>query len=202
MTAKERDFHLVQKALGGDNKACETIYKKFFNSLNYQIGKIVLDSEIALDLTMETFEKVFTRLHWYKPDYCLSTWVQRIGTNCALDYVRHVSRISMVSIEASVENEDSANIQVVDEEKTPEERIIFEQKITYLKGLMKFLPEEECQLLKLYYIEDMGYNEIAEMLELSVGYVKINIEAARKNLRKLTQEISVRKVFNKERINL
>ena len=120
MTTKERDFHLVQKALGGDSKACETIYNRFNRAVNYQIGKIVMDTEIALDLTMETFEKIFTRLHRYQPDYCLSTWVSRIATNTALDYTRKVRRVTIVSIEASIENEDGADIQVMDDEPTPD----------------------------------------------------------------------------------
>lgn len=198
MTTKERDFHLVQKALGGDSKACETIYNRFNRAVNYQIGKIVMDTEIALDLTMETFEKIFTRLHRYQPDYCLSTWVSRIATNTALDYTRKVGRVTVVSIEASIENEDVADIQVMDDEPIPDERIILTQKMTYLTGLMRYMQPNECRLLQLYYVNDMGYTEIADEMDISVRVVRQYIRDARNKLRKLTQEISMREVLTKE----
>lgn len=198
MTTKERDFHLVQKALGGDAKACETIYNRFNKAVNYQIARIVQDDEIALDLTMETFEKIFTRLHRYQPDFCLSTWVTRIAMNTALDHTRRVKRLTIVSIEASIENEDGADIQVMDDEPNPEERIIKTQKLTYLTGLMRYMRPDECRLLQLYYVNDMGYTEIADEMDISIRMVRQYIRDARNKLRKLTQEISMREVLTKE----
>lgn len=197
MTTKERDFHLVQKALGGDNKACEQIYNRFYNSLNYTIGRIVSDSEIALDLTMETFEKVFTRLHRYQPDFCLSTWVNRIGTNCALDYIRKANRVTVVSIEASYDNDDVPNIQVMDERPTADEDIVLKQKVEYIREVMQYLTKYERRLLTCYYFEEMDWHEIADEMDIPVQYVKHEVRCAKKKLQRLTEEISERMVINK-----
>jgi len=196
MTPKEKDFHLVQKALGGDNKACEVIYNKFYHTLNRQIYRIVNDSEVALDLTMETFEKVFTRLHRYQPDFCLSTWVTQIGTNCALDYTRRVKRVTMVSIDESYENDSVADIQVMDTERTGEERVIYDQNVIFLRGLLKLLPTQERRVLQCRYIDDMGFMKIGDELGISFIKVKELLKTAKQRLNQLAEEVSMREIIN------
>ena len=56
----------------------------------------------------------------------------------------------------------------------------------------------ECRLLQLYYVNDMGYTEIADEMDISVRVVRQYIRDARNKLRKLTQEISMREVLTKE----
>ena len=86
----------------------------------------------------------------------------------------------------------------MDDEPTPDERIILTQKMTYLTRLMRYMQPNECRLLQLYYVNDMGYTEIADEMDISVRVVRQYIRDARNKLRKLTQEISMREVLTKE----
>ena len=63
---------------------------------------------------------------------------------------------------------------------------------------MRYMQPNECRLLQLYYVNDMGYTEIADEMDISVRVVRQYIRDARNKLRKLTQEISMREVLTKE----
>ena len=131
LSSKEKDFFLVQRALCGDQEAYSAIFKKYRIILTIQISDIVNDSDLTADIVMETFEKAFQRLKNFQPDYQLSAWLVRIGRNCAIDYCRKKNRVNIVSIDEGFDDteDDRPTLQVIDDSRTPEESLSFNQRI-------------------------------------------------------------------------
>lgn len=183
MSSKEKEFHVVQKALGGDQKAYTAIYKKYYDSLYYQLGKIVRDKEVCSDVTIEAFERAFEALHRYTPEFSFSTWLFRIGINCAIDYVRKSNRVQLIRIEQNdPERDDIPMFQLKDPSKTPEEQSIFAQRIDFIRAVIAELPYCQRRMLELRYIDDFSYDEIADELGVALGTVKGTIHRAKEIL--------------------
>lgn len=183
MSTKEKEFYLVQKALGGDQRAYTAIYKRYHDSLFYQLNKIVKDKDTCSDVTIETFEKAFEALHRYTPDYSFSTWLFRIGVNCAIDYVRKTNRIHFVRIDQEDKKEEKIPVyQLKDPAGTPNEQTIFKQRKEFIQGMIDDLPKCFKRILELRYIDDFTYDEIADEMNMPLGSVKVAIHRAKELL--------------------
>nr|DAG92946.1 MAG TPA: RNA polymerase sigma factor [Herelleviridae sp.] len=186
MSRKDSEFYTVQKALSGDQRAFTTLYNSYHRSLLYQIKKIVRDEEVAMDITMETFEKAFQALHRYSPEYAFSTWLFRIGINCAIDYIRNNKNKpdSIIELDKQMmfENDDQLGYQLKCPDKTPDEQLMTEQRLYFMREVVTLLPRWQRRLIELRYIDDFTYNEIADELGMPLGTVKGMLHRAKEVL--------------------
>ena len=186
MSRKDSEFYTVQKALSGDQRAFTTFYNSYHRSLLHQIKKIVRDEEVAMDITMETFEKAFQALHRYSPEYAFSTWLIRIGLNMAIDYNRARKRHSFVRIDTDEDDDDAKFVfQLKDEADTPLEEVMNVQYVDFVKRMIEELPRWHRRMLELKYLDGLTYEEIADELQVPVGTVKGTLHRAKE----LFQEI-------------
>lgn len=88
------DFKLIDKATGEkDQTAYAELMKRYKKPVYHMILKMVRNVDDAEDLTIEAFAKAFKNLHRFKKDYTFSTWLFRIATNNAIDFIRKKSWI-------------------------------------------------------------------------------------------------------------
>lgn len=186
---KERDFYLVQRALCGDQTAYTEIYNRYQPVLAFQLSKIIKDKDLLADMILESFEKAFERFQRFQPDYQLSAWLVKIGTNCALDYLRKKNRVVIVSIDESFNDtdDDRPTLQIKDDSRNPEEAASFRQRLKFLEGLMKKLPEMSEQVIRLRYLEGFSCEEIADEMGLPITTTKAALHRARKDLSALAE---------------
>lgn len=166
---REKDFFLVQRAICGDQQAYNTIFNQYYDVVKYAVKKILKDTALVEDICMETFEKAFTNLVRFQPDYQLSAWLVRIGTNRALDYFRHNARVNISSIDEGFgeENSDKRRIQIKDADATPDSYTEKLQDVELVKRVLVKLPYDEGKAVRMKYLDDCTYDEIAEELELT-----------------------------------
>ena len=83
------DFELIDRAVQGrDQAAYATLMKRYKKAVYFMILKMIRDADDADDLTMEAFAKAFRNLDRFKKEYTFSTWLFRIATNNAIDFIR------------------------------------------------------------------------------------------------------------------
>lgn len=183
-SSREADFFMVQKALCGDDAAFAQIWEKYRKPVEYQIRKIVTDNNTVQDLLMETFEKAFTSLYKFRPDYQLSAWLVRIAINHSLDYCRKVQRNPVVRIDEGFDSEedDRPIIQLVDGDKTPDQALEMLQDIETIQALLKHLPETSGKVIRMKFLDDLSYEEIADELRVSVKKARSLMRRAKKQL--------------------
>ena len=98
------DFKLIDAAtLANDEQAYGELMKRYKKPVYHMVLKMVRNVDDAEDLTIEAFAKAFKNLHRFKKDYTFSTWLFRIATNNAIDFIRK-KKLETFSLNTSFKN--------------------------------------------------------------------------------------------------
>ena len=175
------DFKLIDKAVGdGDEQAYAKLMERYKRPVYHMILKMVRNVDDAEDLTIEAFAKAFKNLHRFKKDYTFSTWLFRIATNNAIDFIRK-KKLETMSLDTSFhdDNGEAVQIDVEDKNLNPQERAIKTQKIELIQLFVTKLPSKYQRLVRLRYFDELSYEEIATELNAPLGTVKAQLHRAR-----------------------
>lgn len=171
------DDELVARCIRHDRRYQEILYRKYADEM-YNVALIYCDSEDeACDVLQESFIKVFRKLDTYKFESTLGSWIRRIIINTALDHYRKRKRAA----------ENAQNyIQTLD---VNIDEIVSEINAGELLLMIKKLPHRASLILKLYALEGYAHKEIAEMLDISEGTSKSQLNRARTLLKNMLAEL-------------
>jgi RNA polymerase sigma factor (sigma-70 family) len=175
------DFRLIDKAtIENDEQAYADLMKRYKKPVYHMILKMVRNVDDAEDLTIEAFAKAFRSLKRFKKDYTFSTWLFRIATNNAIDFIRK-KKLETMSLDTSFTDDSGENvtIDVEDNDLNPMEETIKSQKIELIRVFVDKLPPKYQRLVKLRYFDELSYEEIAQELEAPLGTVKAQLHRAR-----------------------
>ena len=153
-------------------------YKQAYN-MAYRLTSNVTEAE---DLLQETFVRAFRFFHRYDETLPFNSWLYRIMTNVHIDTVRKKTRLKTVSFESN-QQEGSRTWEVADESAVVDAPLMdatFEEPIQM--GLKAMNPEFRMAVV-LADIEGMSYEEVAEVMQTSIGTVRSRIHRGRKQLR-------------------
>ena len=175
---KERD--LIRKAKQGDMLAFEELILKH-EKIVYNVAlRMMNHSEDARDISQEVFLKAYRNLANFDERSAFSTWLYRITHNTCIDEMRKRKGKQSYSLEEELENEDgSMQRQIADEGDTPEESLLREEQKSEILQALDTLSEEHKAAIILRDVKGLSYEEISEILELSLGTVKSRISRAR-----------------------
>lgn len=176
------DYKLIQNALNnGDQKAYAELMHRYRESVYFMMLKMVNNKDDAEDLTIEAFGRAFKRLSQYTPNYAFSTWLFKIASNNAIDFLRNKKKNDALSLDSKMENEEGQEFSKSIKSPTPdpEENIIKKQKIELLRDVVDKLKPRYRELVQMRYYEELSYEEISSKLGLPVGTVKAQLFRAR-----------------------
>lgn len=185
-----RDFKLIDLATtGNDDSAYAELMDRYKKPVYHMVLKMVRNVDDAEDLTIEAFAKAFKNLSRFKKDYTFSTWLFRIATNNAIDFIRK-KKLDTYSLNSSFTDDsgDSVNIDVEDKNLTPDEETIKGQKIELVRMFVTKLPAKYQRLVKLRYFDELSYDEIAKEIEAPLGTVKAQLHRARELMYELVKD--------------
>lgn len=179
----KKDFELVQLAMEGQQSAYAELMDHYRESIYFMLLKMVRNQDDADDLTIEAFGKAFNRLHQYSPNYAFSTWLFKIASNNAIDFIRK-KRIKLTSMDHAYENNDGESVQINVKANTPdpEEVAIKKQKVKMMREVVTRLKPRYRELVEKRYFEELSYEEIADQMDLPLGTVKAQLFRAREFL--------------------
>ena len=175
---RKRDSLLVQNAVAGDQKAYSELMYLYWNSIEKTLSLKLVSKEDVEDLTIATFSKAFDKLDSYDDSFAFSTWIQTIASNTLIDFFRKKEQ-KTISIDKHKEDEDSNNIDVIDNSLDPENHLIRKQKNKHITGMVHRLKPHYRELIILRYLDEMSYGEISEKLNMPLGSVKAKLFRAR-----------------------
>lgn len=177
---------LLVRARSGDLIAFEQLingYEKKIYNLTYRMTH---NHEDASDLVQEAFLKAYLSLSSFKGESRFDTWLFRIASNLCIDFLRKKSRRHVVSMDEPNETEDSfLPKQFADESNRHDPEYALqrkEQKLLIEQEIAK-LPYEQKVVLLLREYYGYNYEEIASILDISVGTVKSRLHRGRLFLR-------------------
>jgi len=175
------DFRLIDEATKKhDQQAFATLMDRYKKPVYHMILKMVRNVDDAEDLTIEAFAKAFKNLHKFKKDYTFSTWLFRIATNNAIDFIRK-KKLDTMSLNTSFVDDsgEAISIDVEDQNLDPQEKAILSQKIELIQVFVDKLPAKYQKLVRLRYFKEYSYEEIAQELESPLGTIKAQLHRAR-----------------------
>ncbi len=161
------DIDLIKGCIDDDRHFQEALYKRFANKM-YNISLTYsFDEQEASDIMQEGFIKVFRNIHTFNNNGSLEGWVRKIIVNTALDFYRKRKRKDEV-FENNYSSESASVEGVLDNINAKD-----------IVRLVNQLPIKASMVLKLYAIEGYNHKEIAEIMEISEGTSKSQLNRAR-----------------------
>ncbi len=183
------DFELIDRAvIEKDQQAYASLMKRYKKAVYFMILKMIRDADDAEDLTMEAFAKAFRNLHKFKKDYTFSTWLFRIATNNAIDFIRK-KKLKTMSLNNTLTDDggNAVNIDIEDDDNNPQDEYIKTQRKEMVRIFVDKLPAKYRKLVKLRYFDELSYDEIAAELDKPLGTVKAQLHRSRELLFEIAQ---------------
>lgn len=171
---------LIERFKKGDPSAFEAILLRHQDRIYNLCRYMLQDPEDAQDAAQDIFLKAYRGLKDFRPDSALYTWLYRIAVNTCLDYMRKLRR-EAIKREPFTEDLES-------DEPFPELLYESAEIHDFIQLAFQKLPEKLRAAIVLREIEELSYEEIAEVLYISMGTVKSRISRAREQLRRLLKK--------------
>jgi len=180
---------LIKKIKSGNMDAFSqlvSIYeKKAINFARRMLG----DTCEAEDAAQEAFLKVFDKIHTFREESSFSTWFFTVLNNVCLDILRKRSRrADTVSINQSDDNGENYELPIEDTADGPYETLQKNEVKRLFEDALGNLSDEHRSVIIMRDINGFEYEEIARILDISVGTVKSRISRARLALRRILEE--------------
>jgi RNA polymerase sigma-70 factor (ECF subfamily) len=175
-SAEQDDAALVTASKAGDQDAFATLVQRHQRRVFNLVFRMLQQYEEANEVTQDAFFSAWQGLPSFRGDARFSTWLYRIAYNCALKQLEHRKRDNaiQVAIQAeTVENDDEyidAEIEAHDRQATIHEHLLN-------------LPAKYRVVLILRHLQEMTYEEMAEILTMPIGTIKTHLFRARNLLK-------------------
>ena len=178
------DAQLVEQALCGSQDACRRLVDRHASAVFNVIARIVREAGAAEELAQDTFVKAFGALRSFDPAYKFANWILRIAHNTAIDYLRR-RRPDTVSIDEDTPTQAVTEALIDDRAASPFDRAAHADLREDLETALAALRPEYRRMIVMRYLEDLSYEDIAEILDLPLGTVKSHLHRARAEMARL-----------------
>ena len=179
------DIELVRMAAEQNQAAYIVLYTRYNVGVRSHISRYVAQKEDIEDICLESFQKAFSQIATYNPEYKFSTWLYRIARNTAFDHLSRHDREKNNMPTTSI-NEDFAELKELPATMhNPEEDIINQQEYDKWLNNIEKLKDDYYTVAKMNLIDNFGYKEIADALEMPINTVKTKIRRAKAQLLKM-----------------
>jgi RNA polymerase sigma-70 factor, ECF subfamily len=177
---------LIDRVLAGDRSAGRELYDAHVQRVHRLVFRLTGEEDLAQDLTQETFIRAFARLHNFRGDSALSTWLHRIAVSVTLNGLRKQKRFRHRETELT---EIEETIAAVESNSNPD----LKQR---LHKAIAGLPEIYRITVIMHDVEGYTHAEIARILGVPEGTSKARLSTARAKLRESLADFA--KEYNNE----
>ncbi len=180
-----QDIDLIRLAIEQNQAAFIVLYTRYNAGVKSHISRYVAQKEDVEDICLESFQKAFSQIATYNPEYKFSTWLYRIARNTAFDHLSRHDRENNYIPTTSI-NEDIAELKEIPATMhNPEEDIINQQEYDKWLSNIEKLKDDYHVVAKMNLIDNFGYKEIADALDMPLNTVKTKIRRAKAMLLKM-----------------
>jgi len=174
----DEDLDLVNRTEAGEREAFDELVLKYQKPLYSLLYRMVSNPEDASDLLQKTFIKAFTGLRSFERRASFKTWLYQIAINLAKNVYRDRARIEQVPIDDVIIKKNPRTI----------EALIHNERRQLLHQSLTDLPEKQRLTLLLRVQEEKKFEEIAAIMECTVGTAKANYHHAVQKLKAMMGE--------------
>jgi RNA polymerase sigma-70 factor (ECF subfamily) len=172
-TVEPDDRQLVQTIRDGDTDAFEQLVRRKTSKVYALCYRIIGNPEDAKDISQLVFIKLWENLEKYDSKYAFDTWLYRMVTNVAIDFIRN---------RQSRENAVNSNLRLVKTSTDAEQGVLFQRKEieTVFNDVASVLSPKQKTIFVMREMEDLPSSEIAMILGCRESTVRNHLFNARK----------------------
>lgn len=185
------DEQLVSLYVKGNNSAFNVLLSRYESKVFSYFACVVKDTELAQDLFQDVFMRIISTLRSgkYTEQQKFASWVMRISHNLVIDYFRHSTNDMTISNDEG--EMDLFNNPCLADEDNAEQQFIDRQTLCGLEEIIKMLPENQQEIVRMRYYEYLSFKEIAQITGVSINTALGRMRYALINLRKLADQHNV-----------
>lgn len=179
MKSKDKEIIEMMAAERTREKGLRLMMDAYQSRLYWHIRRFIVDHDLSQDILQETFIKAYQNFHQFKQDSQLYTWLYRIATNESLQQINKNKRMQKADDEADV----YLNNIPAESVKADAEEIQL-----LLHNAIQTLPEKQKLVFNMRYYDDLPYEEMSKILDMSVGTLKTNYHYAKQKIEDYIKE--------------
>jgi len=176
--APSKDADLIAETLAGQQLSFQLLVERYQGRLFGLIRNYTRNTAEVEDIVQDAFLKAYVKLDTFQHQASFSTWLQRIAINTALDFMKRCGRSPVQSVE---DPELITDPRSFDRRRmmAPDARLQREEIAEVTHRVLEELPDIFRTVIILREFEDRAYQEIADMLGVSIGTVESRLFRAR-----------------------
>lgn len=182
-----QDELLIRRAQRGDADAFEQLLLEHQKNVYNLCYRMAGNPDDAMDLSQETFLRAWRCLDQYQFASAFSTWLYRLCSNICIDFLRKRRRQQTVPLTFEDADGEEQTYAVPDVQPLPEEQVELKLTRETLAAAMAQLLPEHRAVLQLRVVNEMSYEQIADVLDIQIGTVKSRLSRARNQLKKILE---------------
>lgn len=180
------DVSLLKKCKKNDKEALNQLYKRYEKYIYTLCYRYTNKKEDALDLVQEVFIKVLKNIKSFDENRPFMPWLKRITVHTCLNFKRDVKTI--ISLDQVTTDQGQTLKEAISSQFNLENYIIFKETTQTIRDCIGSIDEKYRMPLILRHEENLSYEEIAKILDLPLGTLKVNLHRGRKKLQLLLKE--------------
>ncbi len=173
----------------GDQSSFALLLEKHRNPVVHFLYRMVQNQAVAEELAQEVFLRVYRSRESYEPTAKFTTWLYRITTHLALNYVRD-KRHDKLHDSLDETSDDAAPRQLADRVPNVEEEMLRHSALAEIRAAIEALPEKQRSAVLMHKYQEMDYAQIAGALGCSESAVKSLLFRAYETLRNRLQRFA------------
>lgn len=173
MKIKEEEIIRLMSSEKSREKGVRLMMDAYQSRLYWHIRRIIVDHNLAQDVLQDTFIKAYQNFHQFKQDSQLYTWLYRIATNESLQQLNKMKRM-----QKSDEDPDYHLQNMVADNVAPDAEDIQ----ILLQKAIQTLPEKQKAVFTMRYYDDLPYEGMSKILDMSVNTLKTNYHYAKQKV--------------------
>jgi RNA polymerase sigma-70 factor, ECF subfamily len=178
-TERDIDQLLVARVQAGDKQAFDVLVRKYQYRIIKLVSRFVRNSDEVQDITQEAFIKAYRAIGGFRGDAAFYTWLYRIAINTAKNYLVSNDR---KMLDQALDADDAEQFESGDwlrEFATPERELMASELKHVIFSTIGKLPAELKEAITLREMENLSYEEIAQVMDCPIGTVRSRIFRAR-----------------------
>jgi RNA polymerase sigma-70 factor (ECF subfamily) len=179
------DAEVMLRVKAGDDSAFDFLVQKYRRPMIGFMYRMARNPAVAEDLAQEVFLRVYRSRENYEVSAKFSTWLYRIATNLAANYLRD-TRHERPEVTVSIDEPDEdtgLTVDIQDSSLSAEETILRSERLAAIRQRVQELPERQRMAVVMHKYQQMDYRQIAEVLKLSESATKSLLFRAYETLR-------------------
>ncbi|MEO6740516.1 MAG: sigma-70 family RNA polymerase sigma factor [Chthoniobacteraceae bacterium] len=179
----ERDIRLMEKVRGGDMDAFRELVESHQYRVIGTVTRMLGDANEAEDLSQQIFVRVWKSAPRWEPTAKFTTWLYTILRNLVFNECRRRARHKTTSLDAAADDADHPRQFADGNVKSPDTTMLDAEMQDAIERAIQELPEAQRMAVIMRRYQDVSYEEIGEVLDLTVPAVKSLLFRARTDLR-------------------